>query len=237
MNVDLDGSKIQSINKAVHSLCPLIDEQIKGKSFALYTEKQLRKELINCVLGSQVRHEMAVLASNNIERNGLLEDHWWVRPLEKHFKTLVFESLAGRVSGNNSKGGYRFPEMKSIQIAKIRDQLAKKQLTKRLMSCEDLFQLRRGLVTDFPGLGPKQASLFLRNIGRSFDFAILDVHVMRFMQIQRLLTPGNVAIGTLPSYERIEKIVIKYAKGLGYPVGYLDWAIWATMKAATEVYQ
>ena len=77
--------------------------------------------------------------------------------------------------------------------------------------------------------------MFLRNIGRSYDLAILDSHVLRFMDIQDILPMTQARIGTVAGYERAERTVVDYAVTLGYPVGYLDWAIWATMKAAREL--
>jgi N-glycosylase/DNA lyase len=95
--------------------------------------------------------------------------------------------------------------------------------------------IRRQLVNDIPGLGPKQASMFLRNIGRTFELAILDTHVLSFMEMQKLIPRGKLGVATMRAYERIEECMIKYAKRLGYAPGYLDFAIWATMKAAREL--
>ena len=62
-----------------------------------------------------------------------------------------------------------------------------------------------------------------------------NTHVLRFMDMQNLLCIKDTIIGTIPSYERTERVVVNYAEKLGYPVGYLDWAIWATMRAAREL--
>jgi N-glycosylase/DNA lyase len=77
--------------------------------------------------------------------------------------------------------------------------------------------------------------MFLRNIGMSYDLAILDTHVLRFMDMQDILPMNQARVGTLSGYEKAERVVVDYADILGYPVGYLDWAIWATMKAAREL--
>jgi N-glycosylase/DNA lyase len=94
--------------------------------------------------------------------------------------------------------------------------------------------VRGRLVANLPGVGPKQASMFLRNIGFSFDLAVLDVHVVRFLSLVGL-TSGPVRLGDLKSYMAAEKIAQKLAKELGQPVGVLDWAIWVTMKALQEL--
>jgi N-glycosylase/DNA lyase len=77
--------------------------------------------------------------------------------------------------------------------------------------------------------------MFIRNIGKSYDLAILDTHVLKFMDIQNLLNIKTTRLGSVQAYERVEKIVVDYANRFGYPVGFLDWAIWATMKAALEL--
>jgi len=95
--------------------------------------------------------------------------------------------------------------------------------------------MRQSLVTEISGVGPKQASMFLRNTGKSYDLAILDTHVLRFMDMQNLLSINQRNISTVTAYERTERVFVDYADRLGYPVGYLDWAIWATMRAAKEL--
>ena len=97
--------------------------------------------------------------------------------------------------------------------------------------------MRRHLISEISGIGPKQASMFLRNIGLSHDLAILDTHLLRYLEMQSLLDQERLKVGSLPNYERTEQVAIKYADSLGYPVGYLDWAIWATMRAAMELRQ
>jgi N-glycosylase/DNA lyase len=120
-------------------------------------------------------------------------------------------------------------------LAKTRNAIAEQSLSERLSKSFDPKKLRKELVKDISGLGPKQASMFLRNIGRCYDLAILDTHVLRFMDVRNLLCLKKTKINTLKSYERTEKIVVNYANELGYPAGYMDWAIWATMRAAREL--
>jgi N-glycosylase/DNA lyase len=95
--------------------------------------------------------------------------------------------------------------------------------------------MRRILVADIPGLGPKQASMFLRNVGVTYDLAVLDTHVLHYMARQDL---GSVSVGnisTFRAYELVEEGVVRYANSLGYRTGFVDRAIWVTMKAAGEL--
>lgn len=223
------------LDSSIRVLCPLIEDRIKSREAIPWREYELRKELAGCILGSQVRHEMAVAATENLEQAGLLDDSWWTDRRNDEFGTEVLKVLSGQREALLHSGRYRFPKARSAQLAKTRDALALIPLTTRLADCQAPKAIRKGLVVEIPGLGPKQASMFLRNIGKSYDLAILDTHVLRFMDIQDLLPIGQARIGTVTGYERTERVVIDYAGTFGYPVGYLDWAIWATMKAAREL--
>lgn len=223
------------LDSTIRVLCPLIEDQIKSRVTSRWCEFDLRKELVGCIMGSQVRHEMAVAATENMEHAGLLDDTCWTALEGNDFECRVLEVLAGQASYLPHRGSYRFPKARSKQLAQVRNALARMPLDERLSDGKDAKYLRKNLVADITGLGPKQASMFLRNIGRSYDLAILDTHVLRFMDMQALLPIDQARIGTVKGYERAEGIAIDYAESLGYPAGYLDWAIWATMKAAREL--
>ncbi|KKM11657.1 hypothetical protein SY88_07515 [Clostridiales bacterium PH28_bin88] len=197
-------------------------------------EYLLRRELVACILGSQVRYEMAYTALERIERAGLLNDEWWCN-VEDNFETKIFEVLSGKTHQNHDNWCYRFPKTRAHQLATARNAIAKWPLSERLFKNTDPKNIRQRLVMDIAGIGPKQASMFLRNIGISYDLAILDTHVLRFMKMQNIVCQEHMNIATLPAYERTERVVKNYANSLGYPVGYLDWAIWATMRAAREL--
>jgi len=75
---------------------------------------------------------------------------------------------------------------------------------------------RRYLVKNVKGLGMKEASHFLRNLGRK-DIAILDRHVLRWLK--------NRGYDLPKSYERIEEILRRMEKNLAK----LDLVIWYEM--------
>lgn len=225
----------ERLDHTIRILCPLINEQIRTRATGDWREFDLRKELVACVLGSQVRYESAFSAIENLEWAGLLDDVWWVGNRRDDFETRVFGVLSGQRYDLPFRNGYRFPKTRANQLVLARDVLARNPLSIRLESDMAPKRLRQDLVAAIPGLGPKQASMFLRNIGRSYELAILDTHLLRFMVLQELLHENQVHVGTLTGYERAERVVVGYADTLGYPAGYLDLAIWATMKAAREL--
>lgn len=223
---------LAQLENAVRVLCPIIEQKIYLKT--TFSEYSLRRELVACILGSQVKYEMAYTALERIEKAGLLTDEWWCN-VEDNFETQVFELLSGNTHQNHDNWCYRFPKIRAHQLAKARNAIVERSLFERLFNNSDPKNIRKQLIVDIAGIGPKQASMFLRNIGISYDLAILDTHVLRFMNMQSVVCYEHMNIGNLPAYERTERIVKNYANSLGYPVGYLDWAIWATMRAAREL--
>ena len=225
----------ERLDRTIRTLCLLINDQVRTRATGNWHEFDLRKELVACILGSQVRYEMALAAIENLKWAGLLDDVWWVGNRRDDFESSVFGVLSGQRYDLPFRGRYRFPKARTNQLVLARDVLARVPLSTQLENDVTPKYLRKNLVANIPGLGPKQASMFLRNIGRSYELAILDTHLLRFMAIKDLLPANQVHIGTLSGYERAERIVVGYADTLGYPAGYLDLAIWATMKAAREL--
>lgn len=82
------------------------------------------------------------------------------------------------------------------------------------------------------GLGPKQASMFLRNTGHTLELAVLDRHVLVFMDLLGL-APLPKAL-TLAEYLRREAVFAGFADRLGHSVGHVDWAVWFVMRAARQ---
>ncbi len=220
---------------AIRALCPVIEYRVRDKAPCLWSEYDLRKELVGCILGSQVRYEMAFASTQNLEQSGMLNDCWWSGPRNERFSELIFDVLSGRRNDLPSPGRHRFSKSRSAQLTRARDALAQRPLVLRLANDGTAGELRRMLVEEIPGMGPKQASMFLRNIGRSYDLAILDTHVLRFLDMRGLVRLDRTRISTIVQYEKVESLVVDYASSLGYPIGYLDWAIWATMKAGREL--
>src|SRR5690606_5389556 len=96
-------------------------------------------------------------------------------------------------------------------------------------------EIRQYLVAHVRGLGPKQASMFLRDVGIDVQVAIIDSHVARFMGIVLGSPVPTAELSTLPRYEKQEARLAEYAVRWGAPLGHADRAIWATMRAATKL--
>ncbi len=225
----------ERLRNAVRTLCPIIERQVCAmNNRPAWSQHAIRQELVTCILSSQVKYEMATSAVERLDKAGLLNDNWW-NGRDDQFESLVFDVLSGRASRGNDHRCYRFPKARARNIAEARDYLAKHSLSDRLWESADPRKKRQWMVDNISGLGPKQASMFLRNIGVSHNLAILDTHVLRFLEIQNLLDLTPAVVRNMRAYEKTEQIIANYANSLGYSIGCLDWAIWATMQAAREL--
>jgi N-glycosylase/DNA lyase len=81
------------------------------------------------------------------------------------------------------------------------------------------------------GLGPKQASMFLRNVGYYGDFAVLDKHVIDYMKIMGLTYDLGNNFSSMTSYQLIENKLKSYAETYNISLLHLDLAIWTTMRS------
>jgi N-glycosylase/DNA lyase len=86
-------------------------------------------------------------------------------------------------------------------------------------------ELRQWLVDHVNGLGWKEASHFLRNIGFK-NLAILDRHILRNLKrhgvlraTSKTLTPGR--------YREIEQSFLKFSDAVGIPMDELDLLFWS----------
>jgi len=95
-------------------------------------------------------------------------------------------------------------------------------------------ELREYLVKNVKGIGWKEASHFLRNIGLGADIAILDRHILRNIIELGILEeyPKNLSE---KKYREIEEKMKKLSKNLEIPMDTLDHVFWA--KETGEVFK
>lgn len=107
-------------------------------------------------------------------------------------------------------------------------------LSALLKSAIDMGHARRLLINNVVGIGPKQASLFLRNIGYATRIAILDSHVLQYMSMAGVSCSNPRTVATVPGYERLERRFIARAQHFGYSPCRFDIAVWIVMRIAKE---
>jgi len=201
-------------------------------SFRL-TEHNVFRELAACILGGQVTFEQALAATNR------LRDVEVVKAVRsKTRRASLVRGVQNALRGDLNKcTGYRFWRTRSVFIVDSAFGIYRDGdgLLPILRQTKDQKRTRECVVALAKGIGPKQASLFLRNVGYGDELAILDCHVLRFMHYVGLCRELPKSVGNIRAYEALERILSIYARGFGWGLQILDQAIWISMRVALKM--
>lgn len=125
--------------------------------------------------------------------------------------------------------GVRFPEIKAQRIIEAREKLS--ELKRMLNSNPE--KLREWLIENINGLGLKESSHFMRNIGFK-GLPIIDVHIQNFLRKTGYYNiEGSL---TKKRYMELEDSFLKLAKEVKIPVEELDIAIWLYQSGEENFY-
>ena len=125
--------------------------------------------------------------------------------------------------------GVRFPEVKAKRIIEAREKLP--ELKAMLNSSPK--ELREWLMENVNGLGQKESSHFMRNIGFK-GLPIIDVHIQNFLkEVGKYKEEGSL---TKKRYNELENKFLELAKELKIPPEELDIAIWLYQSGENEFY-
>ena len=116
--------------------------------------------------------------------------------------------------------GHRFPNTRAKYIVEARKH--RNALHKNLRFMNDN-ALREWIVSNIKGLGYKEASHFMRNIGYD-DVAIIDFHILDFLEKHRMIERPKTL--TPKKYMEIEEVVRKAASKSRMSLGELDLYMW-----------
>jgi len=117
--------------------------------------------------------------------------------------------------------GHRYPKSRAKYIVKARKMVF--QLENVLHSSLSERALRDWLVKNVVGLGYKEASHFLRNIG-FMNLAIIDIHVIDILSRYGVIRKPRAL--TKRKYMKIEEVLNKIAEKIGLSLGVLDLYLW-----------
>jgi N-glycosylase/DNA lyase len=118
-------------------------------------------------------------------------------------------------------GGHRFPKARSSYIIEARKHYH--ELTELLEQEKDERVIRDWLVKNVKGLGMKESSHFLRNIGYG-NVAIIDFHIIDLLERERLIVrPKSI---TPKKYLEIEQTLERIAESAELSLGELDLYLW-----------
>ena len=180
-----------------------IDKRVKEfKSLGKQSSSELFKELCFCIL----------TANFSAERSMKIQEQ-----LGSDFLALSRKQLAGELK----RLGHRFPNTRANYIVNVRKYAP--SLKSTISSFDDERNARGWLVENIKGLGYKEASHFLRNIGYE-NLAIIDFHIVdllcRYNLIER---PKTLTRG---KYLEIENLLRSIAVDAGLTLAELDLYLW-----------
>lgn len=123
------------------------------------------------------------------------------------------------------KTNVRFHNTKARHIIRARDLFLSNGGIKRHLK-GDPADLREWLVKNVYGLGYKEASHFLRNVGIDENLAILDRHILKNLVKYGVIKEIPKSL-TRKRYLEIEKRVNEFGDAIGIPPAHLDLLFWS----------
>jgi len=159
-------------------------------------------ELCFCILTANFNAEKAIKIQTEIG---------------KDFLTLPESQLAEKLK----RLGHRYPNTRAKYIVKARKY--KNSLKEVINSFNVEDELREWLVKNIKGIGYKEASHFLRNIGYT-NFAIIDFHITDLLARYKLLEKPKTL--TKKEYFKIENLLREIAEKSNLNLAELDLYLW-----------
>lgn len=178
---------------------------------------KLFTELVFCLFTPQSGARQCWKAVNIlIDKNLLLNGRW--EEISSEINTVRFR---------NNKAKY-------LVEARERFICSNTGLRECLDTDADQVEKRAWLVRNIKGIGYKEASHFMRNIGIGDRLAILDRHILKNMKLLGII--DNIP-RSIPAkkYVDLEKKLSDYADSINIPLEHLDFVLW--YKEAGEVFK
>jgi N-glycosylase/DNA lyase len=187
-----------------------IKERLKEfRSIWRQPDSRIFCELCFCICTPQSKAVYCDRAVSALERSGVL------------FKGNVRQIRAGLTA-------VRFPNNKARFIVETRTLFCpgRSLKIKDKINTRDIPATRDWLVKNVKGIGYKEASHFLRNIGLGKGLAILDVHILKNMVKYGVIkdVPKSVSKAI---YLKLEGKLEKFSHRIGIPMEELDLLFWS----------
>ncbi|MCK6640905.1 MAG: hypothetical protein L6Q81_12560 [Bacteroidia bacterium] len=212
-------------------------EKLIPRKEMVRNENSLLSELVLCILSSQEKYEAALAVMRLFQKGKVMrvpKSRRDIRRIEEDIKATMDRPVSFIMNGKQVTRRIRFYSRKRENIVKTLENIYLNDLTIRdlvsLTTCA--FETRKNIVDTAFGIGPKQASMFLRNVGYYSDYAILDKHVIDYMRIMGMTTTHASSFSDMDAYRKLEIELQAYAQLYNVNLLYLDIAIWTTMRTA-----
>ncbi len=192
---------IQSLKKS--DVKDLVDLRLADfKEIGDSSNNEIFKELCFCILTANYSAHKSMKAQMEI-RDGFL--------------TASESDLAKKLR----ELGHRYPNVRAKYIVAARKY--KNSIKDFLRAFDDGSNLREWLAKNIKGIGHKEASHFLRNIGYT-DFAIIDFHIIDILVRYGIIVEPKTL--TKRRYLKIENSLKEIARKSGINLAQLDLYLW-----------
>ncbi len=180
---------------------------LRLEDFSRVQPEEYFYELLFCILTPQSHAKNADAVINKLKQDKFLEYGFDPMPYLRDPQHYI-----------------RFHNVKSKRLLHIRE-IYPQVHTILVNDRSDIAQLRQSILTMIPGLGLKESSHFLRNIGVQ-GLVILDRHILKHLKALKII--GTIPKSLTPKlYYSIEKKWLKYSKEVGIPMDELDLLFWS----------
>ena len=229
------------INQTIRAMCLEVETQASAaQNWQQMAEEEFLYEAAICIFGSQMVFEIAVATADRLREKKLLQpalSKRSVQVIERKIVAALSDPLHVPASNGTQRWVQpRFKNRLASLLAKTIVEIYGQSRTIRgfLFDARNAREARETLMKHVWGFGPKQASLFLRRVGYCADLAVLDVHVLDYLQLARGLSLSPSKLGRLSLYEEIENTFREISADFGHSVGCVDLATWLTMRVAKK---
>lgn len=196
-------------------------EETRGtpKAPSLRMGNSLAEEVALCLLGGYgVNEAMSTHAFWAVRDAGLLDPS--SPPTAAQIESVLRTPMA--VTGYQRPVKYRFPTQRAARVAAAVAFLSKNPIDQTSLRPRDL----RTSLTQLEGVGLKTASWVVRNLSRSNDIAIIDIHIRRAGIVAGVFDPA----WTLPrDYLLFEEAFCAWAQAGQVQTADLDVCVWSTL--------
>jgi N-glycosylase/DNA lyase len=180
---------------------------LRLEDFSRVPPEQYFYELLFCILTPQSAAKNAEAVITELMENKFFETGFDPLPFLRDPKHYI-----------------RFHNVKSKRLLYIRE-IYHELYPLLILERKDILQLRQKIMMLIPGLGLKESSHFLRNIG-VHGLAILDRHILKHLKELKII--GRIPTSLTPKrYFSIEKKWLAYAKKIGISMDELDLLFWS----------
>jgi len=180
----------------------LVDNKIKQfKGIDKDSNEAVFNELCFCIL----------TANFNAEKSIMIQDE-----IGEGFCKFCEDELSNKLT----ELGHRFPNARAKYISECQRFKDRIKYVIQSLSGE---KLREYLVKNIKGIGYKEASHFLRNIGFD-DYAIIDFHIIDILARNNLIEKSKVI--SKKNYMEIESVLKNLSKQLNVTLAELDLYLW-----------